>query len=78
MCEQITLQPSPDDLKKGITFEEARIKEDTFFKTQEPWNELDAVHKRRMGTNNLAQHLSEFLFTMIKKECAAFANLKRD
>lgn len=72
---QVTLQPSPDDLKAGISFDQARQKEETFFKSQQPWSDITLSLRNRMGTNKLAQHLSELLFVMIKKEYATARKL---
>lgn len=60
-------QPGPHDLKKGITWTEARKREDEFFSTHQTWNELDGVYQRYLRTGNLVDRLSLILSDLISK-----------
>ena len=42
-------QPSPNDLKQGITWSEARKREDQFFSSTQPWSELDGIYQNILG-----------------------------
>ncbi|GAA6042060.1 hypothetical protein JCM8097_004088 [Rhodosporidiobolus ruineniae] len=55
-----TKQPGAEDLKKNLSFEQARAAEIEFFKMQAPWNGL-AGSKNRLGTGNLTKFLSDRL-----------------
>jgi hypothetical protein len=60
-------QPSPADLKKGITWKEARTKERDFFSTTSPWKDLEPMHQKYLGTSHLVRRLSEILSDLIAK-----------
>ncbi|EAU91841.2 myxovirus resistance 1 [Coprinopsis cinerea okayama7 len=60
-------QPSSNDLKKNMTWEEARQAEDVFFSTTAPWSELDSCYHRYLRTSNLVEQLSFVLSDLINK-----------
>lgn len=60
-------QPGPHDLKKGITWIEARKLEDEFFSSNQPWNEMDEIYQRYLRTGNLVDKLSSILSDLISK-----------
>lgn len=60
-------QPGPADLKEGITWTEARRREDNFFSTKQPWNELEAIYQKYLRTGNLVERLSSILSDLISK-----------
>jgi Dynamin central region len=60
-------QPGPHDLKQGITWTEARKREDEFFSTKQPWNELDGMYQKYLRTGNLVDRLSSILSDLISK-----------
>jgi hypothetical protein len=39
-------QPSASELKAGITYEEARGRENSFFATTAPWKDLDPAYQK--------------------------------
>ncbi|KAH9965473.1 P-loop containing nucleoside triphosphate hydrolase protein [Russula dissimulans] len=59
--------PDSQDVKQGISYEEARKKETDFFSTKEPWSSLDWLYQRRLGTQKLVRRLSEVLPNLIAK-----------
>jgi len=59
--------PDSQDIKQGISYEEARKKEAEFFSTKEPWSTLDWLYQRRLGTQKLVRRLSEVLPNLIAK-----------
>jgi len=69
--------PDSQDIKQGISYEEARKKETEFFSTKEPWSNLDWLHKRRLGTQKLVRRLSDVLPNLIAKR-QVFAALGPD
>ncbi|KAF9442902.1 hypothetical protein P691DRAFT_797792 [Macrolepiota fuliginosa MF-IS2] len=60
-------QPSSNDLKQNWTWEQARKKEDEFFSSTVPWNELEAMYTRYLRTGNLLERLSGVLSDLIAK-----------
>lgn len=54
---------SPEDLRNKITWSEARIQEDAFFR-QEPWSSLEHL-RHHLSTANLTVKLSEILSELI-------------
>lgn len=60
-------QPSSNDIKLGITWEEARAKEREFFSMTYPWSELDAMYQKYLKTVNLVDRLSAILSDLISK-----------
>ncbi|KAF7797716.1 hypothetical protein EIP86_008916 [Pleurotus ostreatoroseus] len=62
----IVKQPSPKELEEGISSEEARRREVTFFENTFPWNSK-ATLRQRMGTTNLTRELSRLLGNVINQ-----------
>ncbi|KAJ6565738.1 P-loop containing nucleoside triphosphate hydrolase protein [Mycena sp. CBHHK59/15] len=60
-------QPSSQDLKLGITWEEARARENDFFSLTPPWSELDPMYQKYLRTSNLVDRLSSILSDLISK-----------
>ncbi|KAJ6564724.1 P-loop containing nucleoside triphosphate hydrolase protein [Mycena capillaripes] len=60
-------QPSSQDLKQGITWEEAQSRENDFFSLTPPWSELDPVYQKYLRTSNLIDRLSSILSDLISK-----------
>ncbi|KAK0499139.1 P-loop containing nucleoside triphosphate hydrolase protein [Armillaria luteobubalina] len=60
-------QPSSSDIKNGITWAEARTKENEFFSMTTPWAELDPMYQRYLRTVNLVERLSNILSDLISK-----------
>jgi len=57
--------PSSQQINSGITWEEAREKEATFFSRTSPWSMLDNAFKQRLGTGHLTRCLSDKLCDLI-------------
>ncbi|EEB90813.1 hypothetical protein MPER_10934, partial [Moniliophthora perniciosa FA553] len=60
-------QPSTADLQKGITWSEARDKENQFFSMTEPWCDMEAMYQKYLRTSNLVERLSVILSDLIAK-----------
>jgi len=60
-------QPSSNDLKSNLTWDQARKREDTFFSSTAPWSELDSVYQKYLRTGNLVDRLSSILSDLISK-----------
>ncbi|KAK0460501.1 P-loop containing nucleoside triphosphate hydrolase protein [Desarmillaria tabescens] len=60
-------QPSSSDIKNGITWAEARTKENEFFSMTAPWADLDPMYQRYLRTVNLVERLSNILSDLISK-----------
>ncbi|KAF8991459.1 P-loop containing nucleoside triphosphate hydrolase protein [Cyathus striatus] len=60
-------QPGSNEIKKGITWAEARAQENEFFSMTAPWSELEAIHKKYLRTINLVDRLSAILSDLILK-----------
>ena len=65
-------QPSSSDIKQGITWAQARRREEEFFATTEPWSDLDAVYQKYLGTSNVVDRLSSILSDLISKRSVLF------
>ncbi len=65
-------QPSSNDLKQQWTWEEARRKEDEFFASTAPWNELDGMYAKYLRTGNLVERLSNVLSDLISQRCVLY------
>ena len=57
--------PSTQQINSGITWEEARDKENVFFSRTSPWSMLDNAFKQRLGTGYLTRCLSDKLCDLI-------------
>ncbi|KAF5374644.1 hypothetical protein D9615_008939 [Tricholomella constricta] len=60
-------QPGSDQLKKGITWAQARKREDEFFASTAAWSELDSMYHKYLRTGNLVDRLSSILSDLISK-----------
>uniref|UniRef100_A0A0W0FU61 P-loop containing nucleoside triphosphate hydrolase protein n=1 Tax=Moniliophthora roreri TaxID=221103 RepID=A0A0W0FU61_MONRR len=60
-------QPSTADLLKGITWAEARDKENRFFSMTSPWCDMEAMYQKYLRTSNLVERLSVILSDLIAK-----------
>ncbi|KAJ7234502.1 P-loop containing nucleoside triphosphate hydrolase protein [Mycena haematopus] len=60
-------QPSSQDIKQGITWEDARARENDFFSLTPPWSELDPLYQKYLRTSNLIDRLSSILSDLISK-----------
>jgi hypothetical protein len=60
-------QPSPEQLKSGITWAEARTSENNWFSTTAPWCELEGRYQKYVRTSNLVAKLSIILSDLIAK-----------
>ena len=68
-------QPASADLRQGITWEEARALERTFFSTTSPWS-TEADYRHCLGTQNLTESLSSILSELIKRRLvSSFARM---
>jgi Dynamin central region len=59
--------PDSQDIRNGITYEEAREKEVDFFSTTTPWSNLELLCQRRLGTANLTKRLGQVLSSLIAR-----------
>ncbi|KAH9032594.1 P-loop containing nucleoside triphosphate hydrolase protein [Lactarius pseudohatsudake] len=59
--------PDSQDIRNGITYEQARENEAEFFSIREPWSNLEWLCQRRLGTDNLTKRLGEVLSSLISK-----------
>ncbi|KAI0245062.1 P-loop containing nucleoside triphosphate hydrolase protein [Lactifluus subvellereus] len=59
--------PDSQDIKRGITYEQAREGEAEFFSTRAPWSSLEWLYRRRLGTDKLTRRLGEVLSGLISK-----------
>ncbi|KAF8623386.1 hypothetical protein AX17_007424 [Amanita inopinata Kibby_2008] len=60
-------QPNSNDLKAGITWRDARRREDEFFSMTAPWSDLETVYQKFLRTSNLVECLSTVLSDLILK-----------
>ena len=63
-------QPDSNALKHGITWKDARKKEEAFFAHNHPWSSLERSYQRNLGTSNLTDRLSNILSDLIAKRSA--------
>lgn len=70
-------QPNSQSLKQGITWTEARTKEDEYFSTTAPWSSLDSTYQQCLRTSNLTERLSTILSGLIAKRSGATPLLRR-
>ena len=59
--------PDSQDIRNGITYEQARDNEAEFFSTRVPWSNLEWVYKRRLGTDKLTRRLGQVLTDLISR-----------
>lgn len=60
-------QPNSHDLKQGVSWAQARTREDEFFSMTVPWSELDPMYQKYLRTSNLVDRLSSILSDLISK-----------
>ena len=65
--------PDSQEIRNGITYEQAREKEAEFFSTRTPWSDLERLCQRRLGTDNLTKRLGQVLSSLISKRQVFFA-----
>lgn len=53
------------ELLSNMSWAQARKMEDEFFSLKAPWSDLEQMHKKYLGTNNLVARLSEVLSELI-------------
>jgi hypothetical protein len=59
--------PDSQDIRNGITYEQARKKEAEFFSDRSPWSILEWLYQRRLGTDKLTRRLGVVLSNLISK-----------
>jgi hypothetical protein len=59
--------PDSQDIRSGITYEQAREREAEFFATRTPWSNLEWLYQRRLGTDMLTRRLGQVLSDLISK-----------
>jgi len=59
--------PDSQDIRNGITYEQAREKAAEFFSTKSPWSRLEWLYQRRLGTDKLTRRLGQVLSNLISK-----------
>jgi len=59
--------PDSQDIRNGITYEQAREREADFFSTRAPWSNLEWLYQRRLGTDKLTRRLGQVLSMLISK-----------
>ncbi|KAJ4482537.1 P-loop containing nucleoside triphosphate hydrolase protein [Lentinula aciculospora] len=67
-------QPNSSELKTGITWQEARNKENQFFAATAAWRDLDPMYQRYLRTGNLVERLSGILSDLISKRLPEIHN----
>jgi hypothetical protein len=60
-------QPDSISLSQGISWAEARTKENEYFSMTAPWSSLDATYQNYLRTSNLTECLSTILSELISK-----------
>lgn len=61
-------QPSPEQLRSGITRREARDNERAFFEDTPPWSLLAGDVRDRLGSAALTDHLSRMLADLVAEK----------
>jgi hypothetical protein len=64
--------PDSQDIRNGITYEQARENEAEFFSTRAPWSNLEWLYQRRLGTDKLTRRLGQVLSNLISKRQVLF------
>jgi hypothetical protein len=59
--------PESEDIRNGITYEQARDAEANFFSTDPAWSNLEWLYKRRLGTDKLTRRLGQVLTDLISR-----------
>ncbi len=63
----ITKQPAPLELREELEYSVAREREQDFFSTEAPWNDLPKLLRNRVGVPNLTKELSKLLSQLIEE-----------
>jgi hypothetical protein len=63
-------QPASSEISKGITWIEARKRENEFFSMRPPWSDMDPMYQKYLRTSNLIERLSSILSDLISKRFA--------
>jgi hypothetical protein len=58
--------PDSKAIDSGITWEEARQEESSWFSNKAPWSTLEGSFRQRLGTANLTRCLSDKLYDLIR------------
>jgi hypothetical protein len=67
--------PDSQDIRDGITYEQARQNERVFFSTKAPWSNLEWLYQRRLGTDKLTTRLGQLLASLISKRQVLFTSI---
>jgi hypothetical protein len=59
--------PDSQDIRNGISYEQARDNEAEFFSTRVPWSDLEWLYQRRLGTDKLTRRLGQVLTELISR-----------
>ncbi|KAI0262179.1 P-loop containing nucleoside triphosphate hydrolase protein [Gloeopeniophorella convolvens] len=59
--------PDSQDIRNGITYEQARERETQFFSATAPWSGLEWLYQQRLGTTKLTHRLGQALSGLISK-----------
>lgn len=54
-----------EQLKEGLSWEEARALDRQYFEDNAPWSTVEMEHRRRLGCANLIAHLGDTLGKVI-------------
>ncbi|KAG5220009.1 P-loop containing nucleoside triphosphate hydrolase protein [Salix suchowensis] len=60
-------QPSSNDLKQGVTWADARQRENEFFSMTAPWCNLESMYQKYLRTGNLVERASSILSDLISR-----------
>ncbi|KAF4598880.1 hypothetical protein EYR38_007292 [Pleurotus pulmonarius] len=60
-------QPSSNDLKQGVTWADARQRENEFFSMTAPWSGLEPMYQKYLRTGNLVERASSILSDLISR-----------
>ncbi|KAJ8697219.1 hypothetical protein PTI98_007017 [Pleurotus ostreatus] len=67
-------QPSSNDLKQGVTWADARQRENEFFSMTAPWSDLEPMYQKYLRTGNLVERASAILSDLISKRLPIIQN----
>ncbi|KAF8152891.1 P-loop containing nucleoside triphosphate hydrolase protein [Pholiota molesta] len=59
-------QPSSNERKSNMTWDQARQAENDFFSTTAPWSSLEDTYQQYLRTSNLVERLSDVLYDLIE------------
>lgn len=62
-------QPDTKQRKKNLTWDDARVLEQEFFRTNEAWSKIGPEYQVRLGSKNLAYQLGNILSIALEKRC---------